>query len=358
MKRKNRILIIDDDAATIRLLQRVFKSRYKVATASTGEEGLALISHFHPDLILLDIEMPGMGGYVTCERIKQDEKCSTIKVLLVSGHSSIDERLKGYESGADDYVSKPFDNGELRAKVDVFMRLKRVEEFDSIKSNLLALFSHETRTPLSCILGMSELLLTDDELPRGIKNQVKIIHHNGQRLLRFIEKAAFLSDLRAGMDLDYEPGSLKRHLNSVAGDRDRDAEKRNVQLCVDCPEDIELNADWHSLDEVLGYILDNAVKYTKQGTQVSTRAQLDDRNCIIEIADEGEGIAPEWIDNIFEEFSIRDIMHHKEGQGLSLAIAKQVIELHSGEISVVSRPGFGSVFRVRLPVLSAIDILA
>lgn len=358
MKRKNRILIIDDDAATIRLLQRVFRNRYEVSSASTGEEGLTAIPRFRPDLILLDIEMPGMNGYDTCERIKADEKYQTIKVLLVSGHSSLDERLKGYDVGADDYVSKPFDNSELRAKVDVFMKLKRVEEFDGIKSNLLALFSHETRTPLAGILGMSELLLTRTDLGSDMRQQVEIIHRNGERLLRFIEKAAFLSDLRAGMDLEYEPGSLKRHLSSVASDRDREAERRQVQLSVDCPEDIELNADWHSLDEVLGYILDNAVKYTKQGTQVSTRAQVDDRNCIIEIADEGEGIDPEWIDRIFEEFSIRDILHHKEGQGLSLAIAKQVIELHSGDLTVTSEPGYGSVFRVRLPVLSALDILA
>ena len=115
MKTQNRILIVDDDPASTRLLERVFRGRYALRMASSGEEALRVIPKFRPGLILLDIDMPGIGGYETCRRIKSDEKLSLIKVLLVSGHAKLEERLQGYEVGADDYVAKPFDNSELRA---------------------------------------------------------------------------------------------------------------------------------------------------------------------------------------------------------------------------------------------------
>ncbi len=355
MSRKNRLLIIDDDRRTTKLLLRIFKGKYDIMTASTGQEGLSLIQAFKPDLILLDIEMPGMNGYETCRKIKGDEKLSMIKVLLVSGHSQLEERLKGYEVGADDYVSKPFDNNELRAKVDVFMKLKRVEEIDSIKSNLLALFSHETRTPLCGIIGMSELLMENEGISEIMKQQVSLIHKNCTRLHTFIEKGTLLSNLKAGMELEYAPESVKQHLSTLTGDRDTKAGKRNICMTLECPEDIELSADWHTLDEVLGYLLDNAVKFTRKDSQVSTHAAVEDGMCVIDISDQGEGIDPEWIHNIFDEFAICDILHHKEGQGLSLAIAKQVVELHSGEISVTSHPGEGAVFTVRIPLVAEND---
>jgi len=351
MQQLNRILIVDDDPASIKLLERVFRNRYLLKAASSGEEALSLIADFRPDLILMDIDMPGLNGYETCAKIRADELYCLTKILLVSGHSLLEERLKGYEVGADDYVAKPFDNNELRAKVEVFMKLKRVEEVDSIKSNLLSLFAHETRTPLSGIIGIAELLTLDASLPPMTLKQLSLIHSSAVELYRFVEKASLLSNLKSGMRLQYIPGSVKQHLHRVTEERLSAADRKDVHVSVDCKQDIELSADWNTLDEVLGYILDNAVKFSKAGSAVEARAARDQDMCTIEIEDHGKGIDPVWIESIFNEFSIQDIMHHQKGQGLSLAIAKQVVEMHSGEIKVSSKLGEGAVFTVRLPIV-------
>ena len=349
MQQWNRILIVDDDPASVRLLERVLRDKYQVRSVGSGESAVAVIPEFRPDLILMDINMPGMNGYETCKRIRADEEHCLIKILLVSGHARLEERLKGYEVGADDYVAKPFDNNELKAKVEVFMKLKRVEEVDSIKSNLLSLFAHETRTPLSGIIGISELLTIDESLPEMTRAQLALIHKSAVDLHHFVEKSSLLSHLKSGMRLQWVSGSVKQHLDRIVAARDADAKRKSVAVTVECPPDIELLADWNTLDEVLGYILDNAVKYSEEGGSVITRAGVTDNFCTIEIEDHGKGIAPEWIKSVFNEFSIQDLMHHRQGQGLSLAIAKQVVEMHAGEILVDSNPGQGALFTVRLP---------
>jgi signal transduction histidine kinase len=350
MDQWNKILIVDDEQSSVRLLDRVLKNKYCLQSASSGEEALLVIPEFRPDLILLDIDMQGMNGYETCRRIREDKNWGLIKILLVSGYSKVEERLKGYEVGADDYVAKPFDNSELRAKVDVFMKLKRVEEVDNIKSDLLSLFAHETRTPLAGIIGISELLAMDTSLPKDTIEHISHIYKNAVDLYRFVEKAALLSNLKNGMRLQCIAGSVKQHLARIASERDTAARQKDITVTVDCPKDIELWADWNTLDEVIGYILDNAVKFSNRGGSVMTRADMKDNFCTIEIEDHGKGIDPKWIDTVFNEFSIKDLMHHQQGQGLSLAIAKHIVELHSGEISVTGKPGEGAVFTVRLPV--------
>jgi signal transduction histidine kinase len=350
MQQRHRILIVDDDLSSVRLLERVLEKSYVLETAYDGQEALDAIPKFRPDLILLDIDMPGMDGYETCRRIRAEENFKLIKVLLVSGHSDLEERLRGYEVGADDYVAKPFDNSELRAKVNVFARLKRAEEIDSIKSNLLSLFSHETRTPLASIMGISELMTFDESLSEDTRARISLIYKSSIDLYRFVEKAALLSNLKNGMSLQCIEGAVRQHLVSIAQGRDLFAKEKDIDIVVDCPANITVSADWNTLDEVLGYILDNAVKYSKQGSKVTARAEADKDVCTIEIVDKGEGIDPSWLDTIFDEFAVRDLMHHQKGQGLSLAIAKQVVELHSGEIEVNSKPGEGATFTVRLPV--------
>jgi two-component system, sensor histidine kinase and response regulator len=346
---KNKVLIVDDDPNSARLQERVLGSRYDVQIVASGEEALAVLPRFNPDLILLDISMPGQSGYETCRRIRCDENYRLVKILLVSGHASLEERLKGYEVGADDYVAKPFDNNELRAKIEVFMKLKRTEEIDDIKSDLLTLFSHETRTPLGGIIGISELMATDESLPEDVRAKASLIHSSGVDLHKFIEKATLLCKLKSGMSLHLSEDSLHRHLLNARRDREDLAEKRGIEMLVECPEEIALSADWQILDEVFGYLMDNAVKYTSDNSHIKATAAVDDDVCTISFSDQGAGIEQSTLDAIFDEFAVQDLMHHQRGQGLSLAIAKQVIELHSGQIAVDSEPGEGATFTLRLP---------
>lgn len=122
---RHRVLIVDDDELNTDVLKKVLGDDYVLATACSGEECLEEIARFHPALVLLDIMMPGIDGYETCERIKSSPETSSIQVILVSARASTKERLRGYEAGADDYLVKPFDHDELRAKVRVQLKLRR-----------------------------------------------------------------------------------------------------------------------------------------------------------------------------------------------------------------------------------------
>ncbi len=344
-----RILAVDDDDANNRVLKRIFKRDYVIASATSGEEALELIPNYRPDLILLDIMMPGMDGYETCRKIRADKRFSLIKIILVSGRAMVDERLKGYEAGADDYIAKPFNNEELKAKVRVFLRLKRAEEIDQIKGDLITLFSHETKTPLSGIIGISELLKEDQRLDQDARDCADLINKSGRQLLEFVRKTSFLCELRSGTKLNFTCRAPAQHLKDKINAMVSSTSKKDIAIHLEGSEDIEINADWEMLDMVLGYLLDNAVKYSPEGREVVARTDVENGTYRIQISNEGDGIDPEWIDKIFDEFAIRDVMHHQRGQGLSLAISKHIVDLHSGTLEVESSRGNGATFTVSLP---------
>lgn len=135
----HKILIVDDDPINVEIFQEILEDKdYLLETADSGEQALKVIPKFKPDLILLDIMMPGIDGYEVCRRIRKNKQFKFLKIILVSGKAMVDERLEGYEAGADDYVSKPFVDEELEAKIRVFLRLKSVEEVEKVKSQALS----------------------------------------------------------------------------------------------------------------------------------------------------------------------------------------------------------------------------
>jgi len=155
-----KILIVDDEPINVKLIEEIleYEQDFQYQSTVNGIEALAMLDKYNPDIIILDIMMPGMNGYEVCKRIKQNKNHRFAKVLMVSGKAMIEERLEGYEAGADDYITKPFVDDELLAKLKVFSKLKKTEEIDELKTTILQLFSHETKTPLNGILLGSQLI--------------------------------------------------------------------------------------------------------------------------------------------------------------------------------------------------------
>ena len=165
MELQDRILIVDDNPINVEILEEALLDEgYYLETAASGEEALEIAPDFHPALILLDVMMPGIGGYETCRRIRANLSLRHIKIIMVSAKALISERMQGFEAGADDYITKPFDIEEFLAKVRVYMRLKFVEEVDQLKSDLLSLLNHETGTPLNSIIPPIEMLMSDKDM--------------------------------------------------------------------------------------------------------------------------------------------------------------------------------------------------
>jgi len=350
MSSNHQILLVDDEPRNLRMLERILSKEYIIETARSGEEALEVIPRFRPDLILLDIMMIGIDGYETCRRIRADKRFSLVKLILVSGKAEIEERLSGYEAGADDFVVKPFDPEELRAKVRVFLRLKRAEEVDQIKGDLLTIFSHETKTPLSGIIGISELLREDPALSQNHRDCAALIYKSGVQLLDFVRKTSFMCELKTSPALQLSSLPVRERVEKATQRYHSEAADKNVTFDVSIDSELNLNVDWDMLDRVFLYLLDNAVKYSPSGGVVAIKAAAKEGQFTFSVKDDGEGIDEEGIRKIFDVFSIRDVMHHQKGQGLSLAISREVAELHGGRIRVESTPGQGATFVVELPI--------
>ena len=349
MIEEHKILIVDDDPIGRHILEEALE-QYETRTAGTGTEALTLIGAFQPDLVLLDVNLPEFSGYDVCRAIREDKSAHLMKIVLVSANVSLEERLRGYAAGADDYVTKPFDTEELQAKVDVFVKLKREEEVAEAKSNLLGLFTHETRTPLGVIIGLSDLLRSDPGKSEETRQCAHAIYKSGLDLHQFIEKATLLGRLKGGYKPERSRDILHLHVNRAINRNQPLIDEKDISIIKQISHEISMDLDWEMMDEVLSYMIENAVKFSEPGDEVTVAAVQEDSVCRIRISDHGEGISSSWINSIFGEFAIRDLNHHKRGQGLSLSISKQVVELHAGRIDVYSELGLGTSFKITLPV--------
>jgi len=350
MKSDFKILIVDDIRQNIEIIKTFLEDIYILDTAESGEEALEKVPVFKPDLILLDIKMPKMDGYEVCETIRQNEEYDHIRIMMVSALTLIEERLKGYEAGADDYITKPFVAEELEAKIKVFLNLKRTTEVDKLKSDLLALFSHETRTPLNTIIGMSSLLMEDEHLDEETKNTIAMINESGHQLHQFVEKTSFLCTLKSTQTIETNSEWVETQMNNVIASMGEAMAQKQLEYSLDIESKFSLKGDWHMLYEVFSYLMNNAIKFSPEKGKITIEQKKSEDFVIFTISDQGPGIMPEWQNKIFDEFAIQDIMHHQKGQGLSLAIVKHVMRLHNGYITAENNPGQGATFTLGFPV--------
>lgn len=346
-----KVLIVDDEPINVKLIEEIleYEKDFQHRSAVNGIEALAVLDKYNPDIIILDIMMPGMSGYEVCRKIKADKRHKLAKVLMVSGKAMIEERLQGYEVGADDYITKPFVDDELLAKLKVFSKLKKTEEIDELKTTILQLFSHETKTPLNGILLGSQLILDTPSISEKVAEYAQLIKISGERIHDLVRKILLLSNLRNSRNLHPESHSLQQFLQDFS----RQAAVPSHAKCtfiVDCPTDFNLEIDWRLFYEAFSAVVENAVKYSSPDSTVVLKAAVDDQFATIRVIDTGQGIAPEFQERIFNEFYSPQIENHTKGTALSLAIAREIMRLHQGSLDVRSIPGKGSDFRFAFPV--------
>jgi two-component system sensor histidine kinase/response regulator len=357
MPHRDKILIVDDNPTNVVILEEMLDDKYQLATAASGEEALVIVSDFRPDLILLDLMMPGIDGYETCRRIRASPALCHTKIIMVSAKAMVEERLQGYEAGADDYVVKPFEVEELLAKVRVYLRLKTVEEVDQLKSDVLTLLGHETSTPLSTIITPVQLLLTEEDLSAAERTDLlHMVEQSATRLQHLFGQVLTLSKLKAGQcDFELLPVDLNDVVQSAVSIVAQQAAERNVRLEQELPEATITMLDLGQMLGVVTAILENAIRFSPAKGCVIVRVQRDASCCWMTVTDQGPGIEPQRLPYVFDEFPETDIDHHTVGMGLSLAIANRVVLAHNGTIEVESTQEVGTTFTVRIPVMAPTD---
>ncbi|MCP5419497.1 MAG: hybrid sensor histidine kinase/response regulator [Gammaproteobacteria bacterium] len=353
MSVREKILIVDDNPTNIEILQEYLQDDYELEVANSGEEALVKAAVFQPAIMLLDIMMPGMDGYETCRRIRASSELAHIKIIILSVKAMLSERLEGYTAGADDYITKPFEEEELLAKVRVYLRLKSIEEMNELNSNLLALLSHETRTPLTSILMPIEMLMSNNEMDAGQRTALlRIIFDSTKSLQRLFDKIFLLNTLKTGTsNLQFAPTDLCKLARLAIDKLIMQARERNILIDAQLPDTpLEATVDGPRLQQVLESILDNAIRFSPDAAQVSLNLVREGEQAVFSITDHGEGIDGQFLPQLFKEFTCADVDHHSGGHGLSLAIAKQILRYHQGSIAATSDPQTGTVFTVHLPL--------
>ncbi len=352
MGSKGRILIVDDNQINLAILEEILEEEFELMAVTSGEETLAVVSEFKPSLILLDIMMPGIDGYETCRRLRKIESLCGLKIIMVSAKAMLSERMQGYEAGADDYITKPFDEQELQAKVRVYMKLHSVEEVEHLKTNILMLLGHETRTPLTHILSALELMKTDTEMEaEEINEMLEMSIQSATRLHLLIEKCLDLSTLQSGKhNFLFETADLCTVAQEALQKISQQIMERDIAIIKEFPDSAQIQMDRHTINRVVETLLDNAVRFSPQGGEVKIKVTAGGDGYRLTIIDQGDGIASDHLPHIFKAFSDPDVMHHSEGQGLSLAIAHHMVKGHGGTIEAKSIKGGCTTFTLQLPL--------
>lgn len=241
---------------------------------------------------------------------------------------------------------------ELLAKLKVFSKMKKTEEIDELKTTILQLFSHETKTPLNGILLGSQLILDTPSIPDKVAEYAKLIKLSGERIHDLVSKILLLSSLRSNRRLDTGNQSIQKYLQDVA-DQANNGNAERSQITVTCPSDFSLEVDWKLFHEAFRSVVDNAIKYSPAETDVEIMASCDPTSVSISVVDKGPGIDPDIKEKIFDEFYSQHIENHTKGTALSLAIGKEIMTLHRGNLRVESKLGEGANFIFTLPAALA-----
>jgi signal transduction histidine kinase len=346
-----KVLVVDDEPINVKLIEEIleYEEEFQCRAAVNGEDALAMLDTYHPDIIILDIMMPGINGYEVCKEIKKDKKHKFAKILMVSGKAMIEERLEGYEAGADDYITKPFVDDELLAKLKVFSKLKQTEEIDELKTAILQLFSHETKTPLNGILLGSQLILDAKDIPEKIAEYARLIKLSGERIHDLVRKILLLSSLRNKRSLKSSPQAVLKYLEGVA-DQVRCEQGQKANISIHCETDFILDVDWQLFHEAFYAVVENGIKYSPEGSELKLTVGCDKSSVLFKVLDQGTGIDVDFQTKIFDEFHSPHIENHTKGTALSLAIAREIMHLHLGHLEVESTVGIGSCFEFTFPI--------
>jgi len=351
MGEKGRVLVVDDEQNNRMLLTELLSDDFRVKTVESGEEALDAASDFFPNVILLDIMMPGISGLETCARLKQNPDLRGTKIIMVSAKHTSSERLEGYDAGADDYVTKPFNMDELLAKVHVYMQLKSMEEVDQLKTDLLDLLCHETRTPLNGIIPPIRMVMDDEEMGHLERNEILGMALGGaERLQNLIEKSLTLSAMKVGKwNFKFESADLCGVIRSAIEKLSPRADEHCIVIKQELPDSAAIDFDQGEIKNVIEPLLDNAIQFSPYGGRVTVRLLTIDNGVIFTVADEGDGIDPLVLPNVFDGFSVIDPKQSDKSHGLNLALVRQIVRAHNGKVSVESTQGAGTTFTVCLP---------
>lgn len=359
--RPARILVVDDQPANVQIVGAVLGNLgYEIIPASDGPTALKRVALRLPDLILLDLLMPGMGGCEVCQQLKANPDWKDIPVIFLSAADDKDLIVRALDSGGVDYITKPFNQAELISRVRTQLALKttrdQLKQLAEDKDELLGILTHDLKNYLGGMNMSAELLCRqaarsqDDRMTQLAEN----IRRSSTQSLAFVKE--FLANAAAdhGLTLQSSAVNLAEVAAAVAQQYEEAARQKKMEIQTDFPAvPVIALADLFALDQVLDNLVSNALKFSPPGKRVFLSVRHDGIHAECVVRDEGPGFTAEDKAGMFRRYG-RLSARPTDGEpstGLGLSIVRKLVQAMKGELLCESVPGQGATFIICLPCL-------
>jgi signal transduction histidine kinase len=362
------ILIVDDLPANLKILGDILEDDgYRVRPVRNGKLALQVAEKVMPDLILLDVLMPGIDGFEVCRRLKENQKLHDIPVIFISSIDDTDDIVRALSTGGIDYITRPFRAEEVTARVSAhlkdYQQRKIIEEqskelqiLNVGKDKFFSIIAHDLRSPISGFLGLTQLLI--EELPSltqaEILNIAYDLRNTTTHIYGLLENLFQWSRMEQGL-IPFKPVNIQL---KPAADESlslvmESARIKDIEITIVVPDNIHVFADTNMLQSLFRNLVSNSVKFTPRGGKIYLSAKITESDRVqISIKDSGIGMSAGMVYNLFrlDGQTDRPGTEGEPSTGLGLIICKEFVEKHNGKLWVASEEGKGSEFFFDLPV--------
>ena len=353
------ILIVDDNLPNLQVLGQILESEgFDIAMANSGEQACKMMRSTHPDLVLLDIMMPGLNGYDVCKILRDNPETREIPVIFLTAMTQPDDILSGFRHGGVDYIVKPFQSAELLARVRTHVELKRsrqkLKEVIASKDRFFSILSHDLKSVISGIITLVEATLNDldHDSTENLSEDLNIVAKSGRHLYRLLQNLLDWATVQSDA-MPCRPVAIAvSELATVVIDLFQGHTiSKQLDLVDEISTDHTVLADYDMTLTVMRNLVSNAIKFSQPGGRITFSSNRNGNSVHVSVSDNGVGIRSDDLPKLFQvdtNFSTAGTQKER-GTGLGLVLCRELLLKNGGDIRVESTPGKGATFTFHLP---------
>lgn len=363
-----KILIVDDVMSNVLLLKVLLTNeKFAIATASNGRQALEQVEKENPDLVLLDVMMPDMSGFEVAQHLKSNPNTADIPIIFLTALNSTADIVKGFQVGANDFISKPFNKEELIIRVThqislvaakrlILSKTEELQRTIAGRDKLYSVIAHDLRSPMGSIkmvLNMLILNLPSEKIGAEMYELLTMANQTTEDVFSLLDNLLKWTKSQIGkLNVVYQDVDLVEVTDGVIEIFSMVASLKKIRIREMKPEKMMVNADIDMLKTVVRNLLSNAIKFSKENSEVLVKMEEVDGMAVVSVQDYGCGISEEGqkkllhTDTHFSTFGT----NNEEGSGLGLLLCKDFVVKNGGKLWLTSKEGEGSIFSFSIPV--------
>ena len=365
-----KILIVDDVMSNVLLLKVLLTNeKFAIATANNGQQALEQVDKEHPDLVLLDVMMPDLSGFEVAQRLKSNPDTADIPIIFLTALNSTTDIVKGFQVGANDFISKPFNKEELiirvthqislvAAKRIILNKTEELQHTIAGRDKLYSVIAHDLRSPMGSIkmvLNMMILNLPVEKIGSEMYELLTMANQTTEDVFSLLDNLLKWTKSQIGkLKVVYQDINMVEVVEGVSEIFTMVASLKNIKIVQDVPvENVAVRADIDMIKTVIRNLISNAIKFSNEGSEVVVSLAEEDGMAIVSVKDSGCGIDDEnqkkllHTDTHFSTFGT----NNEEGSGLGLLLCQDFVVKNGGKLWFTSKKGDGSTFSFSIPLL-------